>query len=93
MMILETSVEVKHRAMTSYYCRNSFGLYIEELFYMKSRQTVESISNFLEVESLSVVQLEKSRLERELTKAYAWISKLDKERPRKITRPCSLFIV
>ena len=52
---------------------------------MKSRQTVESISNFLEVESLSVVQLEKSRLERELTKAYAWISKLDKERPRNIT--------
>ena len=61
---------------------------------MKSRQTVESISNFLEVESLSVVQLEKSRLERELTKAYAWISKLDKERPRNITKPknIELFI-
>ena len=60
---------------------------------MKSRRTVESISNFLEVESLSVVQLEKSRLERELTKAYAWISKLDKERPRNITRPCSFVHV
>ena len=73
--------------MSYFHYRNSFGLYIEELFYMKSRQTVESISKFLEVESLSVVQLEKSRLERELTKAYAWISKLDKGRPRDITRP------
>ena len=55
---------------------------------MKSSQTVSSLSTFLEVESLSTVKLQKSRLDRQLTKAYSWTSRLEPEAVKKIDAVC-----
>ena len=55
---------------------------------MKSVQTVSSLSTFLEVESLSAVKLQKSRLERQLGKAYSWTSKLEAGAVEKIDAVC-----
>ena len=55
---------------------------------MNSRETLERLGTFLQVESLALMRLQKMRLERELTKAYAWTNRLDKKDVEKIDRVC-----
>ena len=55
---------------------------------MNSRETLERLGTFLQVESLALIKLQRMRLERQLTKAYAWTSRVDKKEVEKIDRVC-----
>ena len=68
--------------------RNSFSLIIEELFYLNSRETLERLGTFLQVESLALIKLQRMRLERQLTKAYSWTNLADKNEVEKLDRVC-----